>query len=430
MTEMRNLSDIEAKLAEYVPLVREVTGKDITLDRMLPLMAAVGNPESKLRVIHVAGTSGKTSTTYYIAALLIAAGKKVGLTVSPHIDSVAERVQIDLEPLGEVEFSQALTEFLSIINEAQVKPTYFELLVAFAYWYFDKAGVDYAVIETGMGGLHDGTNVAERKDKVCVITDIGFDHMNVLGNTLQEIAAQKAGIIHLHNQTFMYRQSEEIVQVIKRQCLEKSALLEVFNDQETSEFRDESTYRLLPDFQKRNWGLAYEVFKYIKKRDSLNGLSANQLVDTMYTAVPGRMDTVAVSDKTIIMDGAHNGQKMEAFVKSFQTRYVNQKAAVVLGLKQDKHFGEVLETLQPITSTLILTSFETSQDLPAVGIETSVLEVAARETGFTDIINEPDFRKAYKLLESCHDELAIITGSFYLIGQMRHEFEELTRAQG
>jgi dihydrofolate synthase / folylpolyglutamate synthase len=142
---IENLNQAERILAGYIPLVKKITGKDITLERMKPLMQALGNPQNNLKIIHIAGTSGKTSTAYYLANLLKIAGKKVGLTVSPHLDSITERVQIDLEPLGETEFCQAFGEFIDIIKPVEPEPTYFELLMAFAYWYFAKTGVDYVL---------------------------------------------------------------------------------------------------------------------------------------------------------------------------------------------------------------------------------------------------------------------------------------------
>ena len=161
-----------------------------TLDVMKALMEHLGNPQNQLRVLHVAGTSGKTSTAYYCAALLKEAGKKVGLSVSPHVDTVNERLQINGQPMPEAEFCKVLSEFLDVVAESGIKPSYFELLVAMTYWEFARQKVDYAVIEVGLGGLRDGTNVIERADKVCLITDIGLDHTEILGHTLTKITGE------------------------------------------------------------------------------------------------------------------------------------------------------------------------------------------------------------------------------------------------
>src|SRR5688572_10716165 len=130
-----------------------------TTETMVELMDYLGNPQDKLKIIHVAGTSGKTSTCYYSAALLKAAGKKVGLTVSPHVDEINERVQIDLVPMPEEAFCRDMTEFLGLVKKSELEPSYFEVLLAFAYWEFVRHRVEYAVIEVGMGGLTDATNV-------------------------------------------------------------------------------------------------------------------------------------------------------------------------------------------------------------------------------------------------------------------------------
>ena len=188
-------------------------------------MDYLGNPQNQLKVIHVAGTSGKTSTSYYAAALLAATGKKVGLTVSPHIAEINERVQINLLPMPEAEFCKELSEFLALIETSQINPSWFEFLIAFDYWEFAKQAADYAVVEVGLGGLLDGTNVIDRADKVCIITDIGLDHVRVLGHSLPEIAAQKAGIIQPRNVVFSYSQAANITDIIKNQAEQMQAEL-------------------------------------------------------------------------------------------------------------------------------------------------------------------------------------------------------------
>jgi dihydrofolate synthase/folylpolyglutamate synthase len=259
MQSITTLAEAEKVLAQYIPLSRKVTGKDITLARMGPLMNLLGNPQHKLTIIHIAGTSGKTSTTYYISALLIASGKKVGTTISPYIDTITERFQINLSPLEESEFALYLSTFLDIIDKAQLKPTYFELLIAFAYWYFVQVGVDYAVIETGLGGLQDSTNIADNPNKICVITDIGYDHMEILGHTIQEIAKQKAGIIHPHNVALMYHQSDAVIGEFQDWCGNVGAELHFHNQEELEErFIAPTVLGGLPLFQRRNFLLAFE----------------------------------------------------------------------------------------------------------------------------------------------------------------------------
>lgn len=418
MSSLKTLADAETLLSTYVPLTQKITGRDITLQRMWPLMEALGNPHERLRIVHIAGTSGKTSTAYYIAAMLEAAGKTVGLTVSPHVDSVTERVQINLQPLPAQTFVAALNEYLELLDISGLQPTYFELLVSFAYWYFDKVGVDYAVIETGMGGLHDGTNVAQNPDKLCVITDIGLDHMHVLGSTVEAIAGQKAGIIHPGNTAIMLEQDPSITQVFQDWCQQHQAELRIIapNQQQIPDGQ------VLPDFQRRNWSLARQAFQFLQTRDHI---TAKDLTASTRAYIPGRMDTVTVQGKTLVMDGAHNEQKMQAFIQSFQKRYPNQHVPVLMSLKLGKELDAVLPLIKPITSTLILTTYKPGQDLPIPSMGVDELAAGARRFGFTQIVIEPDQDKAYERLLQEATDLAVITGSFYLVGQLRRKHSEL-----
>lgn len=419
-----SIEAVEAALSEFVPAVKDVTGKDITLQRMKPMMAALGNPQAKLKVIHVAGTSGKTSTAYYIARMLEGEGRKIGLTVSPHIDSVTERIQIDLQPLDEWAFGAALSEFLKLVREVTPQPTYFELLVAFAYWYFAKVGVDIAVVETGLGGLHDGTNIADRKDKVCVITDIGLDHTKVLGDKSELVAAQKAGIIHPGNVALTYRQGKEINEAFKKHA-EAVGTQITFCEQEklASKYGDQLSE--LPNFQQRNWLLAREVCDVVAKRENFS-LGEASIKASLRLQIPGRMDTQQLGGKKLVMDGAHNEQKMRAFVQSFQQRFPGKKVPVLLSLKQGKEFRSVLPLLTEVSNSVVITSFDAMRDLPTLAMSVGELADAARDAGFRHVYAIPDATVALqKLLTLTHD-MAIITGSFYLIALVRGYMKQRT----
>jgi len=427
--KISNFEQAVATLQKYIPLSREITGKNITLERMTPLMAAVGNPQDNLKIVHLAGTSGKTSTTYYVTELLIAAGQKVGTTVSPHIDSITERVQINGLPLSESEFTTGLIEFLDLVVKAKLEPTYFEILIAFAYWYFAKVKVDYAVIETGLGGLHDGTNVASSRDKVCIITDIGYDHMHVLGNTLSSITRQKAGIIWPGNKVFMYRQADEITNEITAWCNDKKAQLTLLDQPHLQQVAIEvKNLKNLPAYQQRNWLLAHAAYDYVAARDGLANLSPDELEHALSVQVPARMDVRSINGKTVVMDGAHNGQKMRAFVSSFILLYPDKKATVLLSLKKCKEYDEVLPLLLPITDKLIVCDFTSVQDTHISSVDTEELAQAARKAGFENISVIADLNEAYNLLQSQTKDIAVITGSFYLIGELRNNFKELKNA--
>lgn len=418
---IRTIEEANAALQPYVPLVAQLTGKDTTLQRIQPLMKLLGNPQDKLKVIHIAGTSGKTSTAYYLSTLLSATGKKVGLTVSPHVDSVTERVQINNKPISEVLFCEKLSEFLAIVQKAPEKPSYFELMYAFSLWVFVHQNVDYAVIETGMGGLHDATNVITRPDKVCIITDIGLDHTHILGNTLAEIARQKIGIVHGHNEVFTYIQGDEVMQVFRDWITEHHAVMRSIT-QDTERQASGLDFPHVPHYQERNWLLAYAAYKYLVERDTIQNLTSKVLTKTLHTYIPGRMDTRQLHGKTIIMDGAHNVQKMSALIDSFHGLYPGVKPTVVIALKHDKEYPSIAKLLSTFAARVIVTSFNSSQDLPVHSMEPAVLAEAFEGI---PVQVERDPQVATRMLLQDSGSVGIITGSFYLLSQIRNNIDRL-----
>jgi dihydrofolate synthase/folylpolyglutamate synthase len=414
---IRTIAEAEVALQRYVPLVGELSGKDMVLVRIAPLMKLLSNPEARLQVIHIAGTSGKTSTAYYMAAMLVATDVTVGLTVSPHVDSITERVQINGAPLDDALFCSELALFLELVERAEQPPTYFELMYAFALWEFERRGVDYAVVETGMGGLYDATNVTARPDKVCIITDIGFDHMHILGNSLPEIAAQKIGIVHQDNQVFCYQQVDEVMEVFRAWCSQHAAILNVLSNDNGGGKSDNVVK--IADYQLRNWRLAQQVYDFLVVRDGLKTLTSQALQKTQELQIPARMDVRRIAAKTIVMDGAHNAQKMTAFVQSYNKLYPNTKPAILIALKRGKEYKAVVPLLAQLTNQVIITSFATSQDLPVVSMDPIVLAEAFKEAGVAQVLAVPDHSEAFRQLLALPGKDVIITGSFYLLSQIR-----------
>ncbi len=418
---INNLDEVNEALAPYVSKSSRLMDKDLKLERVLRLLEALGNPHKDLKVIHVAGTSGKTSTSYYMTALLKASGKKVGLTVSPHVDGVNERVQINGKPLPVKKFCTDLGKFLEIMQDIgrSEEPSYFELLSAFAFWVFKREKVDYAVLETGLGGLYDASNVARRRDKVCIITDIGFDHMHILGDTLAKIATQKAGIIHDRNQVFMYRQSAEIMRPIRARVKKHQAQLHVLDERAERRIWNSKLSGIV-DYQQRNWLLAYGVYRYLEQRDGLSHLTNPVLAETQAVRIPGRMDITQVNGKTLVMDGAHNTQKMAAFISSFQNLYPGVKPAILISLKDNKDHNALVPLLAPFAGRIITTAFETSQDSFVRSMDPESLAKAFRQAGVTSAQAVTDKDKAFQTLLASAESVCMVTGSFYLLNQIRN----------
>ncbi|HEX7368287.1 MAG TPA: hypothetical protein VF261_01370 [Candidatus Saccharimonadales bacterium] len=416
---IRDFAEANRRLAVFYDNART----EYTLDNMLRLMDYLGSPQEKLKVLHIAGTSGKTSTAYYAAALLSAAGHETGLTVSPHVDEINERVQLNMVPLAEDEFCAELSEFLELIDRAPVKPSWFELMVAFVYWYFAKAEVEYAVVEVGLGGLKDGTNVVRRADKVCIITDIGLDHTQILGDTLPKIAAQKAGIIHPGNEVFVYRQADEIMDVFAQTASEQHAHLRI------EEFDGPVEGSDLPVFQQRNFHLAEQAVAYILQRDGQPALTDNQSHAAAHTYIPARMEITQLDDKTIVVDGAHNAQKLGVLIDSLHAKYPRTEfAALVAFVESDEQrLGGAITALTSLTDTFIVTSFVTAKDYIKHSVDPAVIAQRLRGKGVSAEVIQ-DAKAAFEHLLAQPQPVLVITGSFYLLNHIRLLIKE--RAEG
>lgn len=422
---MTTLLEVEKALRPYDEVTARTTGQHITLERTERLMAHINNPEKSLRVVHIAGTSGKTSTAYYTSALLTAAGYKVGLTISPYVDSMNERIQLNGRPLSQKKFCAYFGEFVETLADVPETPSRFEVLIAFAYWVFAREKVDYAVVETGMGGLEDSTNVAARRDKLCVITDIGLDHTDLLGDTLGKIAYQKAGIIHQGNTALMYSQDSEIMQVVRYwTSQQEDAELLVFEQGRLKNAYGGDFVPNMPEYQKRNWLLAFAAYKWLAIRDGMLAITATQLQKTQELQVPARMDIRNIAGKTILMDGAHNGQKMMAFWHSYSEKFPGTKPTVLFALKKGKEITDIAPLLQKYAGEIIVTSFTKAQDLPILSMPPSEI-VSVLEANGVKCHVIVDQKEAYRALLEKTKDIGVITGSFFLISQLRQRRKEL-----
>jgi len=301
------------------------------------------------------------------------------------------------------------------VEKSDIKPTYFETLVAFAFWQFSQSKVDYAVIEVGLGGLLDGTNVMHRQDKVCVITDIDYDHTSTLGKTLEAIAAQKAGIIQPHTAVFSYEQNDEVMGVLREASRQQQAELH-----EVWPLKDTELPENLPLFQRRNWYLAYSVVEYLTTRDNFKALGEAGLEKSTHAYIPARMEQQELAGHTLIMDGAHNPQKFQMLMKSVAHAYPDAPLACMVSFVRTKQakVRDSLQALVPYCSHLIITSF--AQDsMGKTSIDPLKIAEQCEELGFEnwEIIHDPI--QAYKKLLKRPEPLLLISGSFFLLNYVR-----------
>lgn len=400
MSSAQTIADVETLLRPYSERSRSTK---FTLDTTRQLATSVGNPEERLRVVHLAGTSGKTTTSYYAAGLLQASGQKVGLTVSPHIVSIRERVQLNGRPIAETKFIGYFNEFFALVEATSLTPSYFEFMMVFALWVFDREQVDYAVVETGLGGLHDTSNICRRPDKICIITDIGYDHMHILGNTLGEIAAQKAGIIAPENIAVMYGQAPEIMKSVQTAIDREDAVLKLAPEVKSSTYFE------------RNFNLAVYGYEAVAARDGLHSLSQSEKQQVFdETHVPGRLEKIVVEKTSFILDGAHNEQKLSALFSTLDALEGTGKRPVVLALKADKDIRAVSKIIALHASEIVTTEFRNMQDTPVQA--TPAEELAGLFDEASAVI---PLEKGLQYFLDRDVPVVLVTGSFFAVSEAR-----------
>ncbi len=407
---IQSMQDVMNTLQEYyissgIPAI----GTGFRIENTYAIAERVGSPHERLKVVHVAGTSGKTSTSYYLAALLRGSGVRVGLTVSPHIEAINDRVQLDGVPISNEKFVGYFAEYLPLATDNfRYKPSFFELMMVFALWVFDRENVDYAVVETGMGGLYDSSNICRRGNKVCVLTDIGFDHTHVLGNTLEEIAVQKAGIIADTNAIFIYRQPEAIMGVVNSAISQHNASVYTLDGQS-----DESYFE-------RNFRLAKRAIEFIVTRDALPALTPAIIQTARQTRIPGRLEEIRVGNTMFVLDGAHNEQKMRMMLATLQKTYGDTTWDVIVALKHGKDIQLAVNMLQARASSITATEYTQSQDMPVSPVRAvDLAKLFLRDGSPLPVRSEPDLITALKYSMAHRQSRILITGSFYAVSEAR-----------
>ena len=278
-----------------------------------------------------------------------------------------------------------------------------------AFWYFEKQKVDYAIIEVGIGGLIDGTNIADNSSKICVITDIGIDHTKLLGNSIELIAKQKAGIIKKNNQVFCYNQNSAVDNIIKNEANKFEAKLH---------HPKHYKYILnLNEYQKRNFLLACSVVDYILEKDVKHSLNMVQIKNASNIIIPGRFEVIKLKNKTIILDGAHNPQKINSLVENVLKSYPDESTRILIALSSsDKQKNnEILLSLIKMTNKITITQLSPINDQ----------ELEEKYEVFKTILDGKDVnylgdpKKALTNSLDSSENVLIITGSFYLVGKYR-----------
>jgi dihydrofolate synthase/folylpolyglutamate synthase len=399
------------------------------LSNTVALCANLGNPEKKFKSIHVAGTNGKGSTSHTLASILQSAGYKTGLYTSPHLKSFTERIRIDGQEITEEAVVQFVRENKAFLDE--LKPSFFEMTVAMAFWYFAQQEVDIAVIEVGMGGRLDSTNVIE--PELCIITNIGFDHMQFLGNTLPEIAGEKAGIIKANVPVVISQSQQETSAVFQNQSSKlHSALILADQIWKVEKQRSESirgkadfivhkegiaqhlTFGLLGDYQRYNLPGILEAVDQLRNQGwkiPEAALKTGLTQVTKLTGLKGRWQIIG-EKPTCIADTGHNEPGIREVLAQLKS-YSFARLWMVIGMVQDKDISKIL-TLLPKEARYVFCQ----ADLPRA-LAAEVLAEKAEEFGLLgDVI--PNVNEALKFARknAAADDLIFVGGSTFVVAEI------------
>lgn len=416
---------------DYIETIPKFTVKHLP-EHTRELLSRLGNPQEGIKIIHVAGTNGKGSVCAYLNAMLLAGGKKTGLFTSPHLVRINERFQINGEDVSDEQFLNAFLKVEKAAKEYEAEgeghPSYFETLFLMGMLIFKEAGVEYLVMETGLGGRLDATNVVE-KPLACIITSISRDHTEYLGDTLEAIAGEKAGIIKAGVPVIYDASQPGPASVIAAKAKEMGSpawpMEPSFYEMKTQS-REGITFTFAyPGGEKAELAIPY-VAKYQMMNASLafytmhilqdvHDIPKNVLAEGLSKIKwPCRMEMAAPG---VIIDGAHNEDGIAQFVSTAGYFAKENEITILFTAVADKHYhemiGEICEGIHP--SHVVATQIDGSRVVPA-----EVLAEDFRKAGCTDVCAEPEIGAAYeKALGKKGSGMLFCVGSLYLAGELK-----------
>ena len=404
-------------------------GQKLGLDTMRRLLDLMGNPESALRFIHVAGTNGKGSVAAMSQAVLTAAGYKTALYTSPHLVSFCERFQIDAVPIAEADIARLVEQIRPLLDEVAAQtdsrpPTFFETVTALALHYFREQNVDVVVWETGLGGRLDATNVVA--PLVSVITNVAFDHMQYLGDTLEKIAAEKCGIIKPGRPVVTAAAAQEALTVIQRACAESDSPLTIIGQDVRAAQLAEPVYgqRLRLTGTRRDYGTleipllgAHQTINCATTVAALEASGIHFGVEDLQNGLklthwPGRFQIVR-NNPTVVLDGAHNGAAAEELVATMRKHFPRRRATLILGVLRDKNYDRICLLLAPLAARVFCVPVNSERTCDPRQLAT----LCRAANLHAEVEACADLKEAYAQAARSRDDLVIITGSLFLVGE-------------
>lgn len=408
----------------------EKFGIDLGLDRMRELLRRLGDPQNRLRYVHVAGTNGKGSTVAFISNILMAAGYKTGIYISPSLDRFTKRIQVDGREIDKdvlAELTQKVKDAAdSMQQDGMSVPTEFEQVNAIAFLYYEHEKCDFVVLEVGLGGRMDSTNVINCPE-VAVIASISFDHMQYLGNTLPEIAGEKAGIMKEGGDVVVYDQAPEVMEVFRNVAMERGCRLHVSGKPASDKairydltgqyFEYESKayhISLLGDYQVRNASLAITAANILQNKgyDRITDDAIRQgLANTKWE---GRFELLQDNPK-VIVDGAHNPDGIRVLCSSLKRLFPDKKIIFIAGVLADKDYKSMMEMVAPLGKVFHTITPPNNRALPAKDLADTFRSFGSEAVSHDSVEEALDSA----LKEAAEDDVICAFGSLYYIGQIR-----------
>lgn len=405
---------------------RNIPLGEFTLDNIKALLEIFNKPQDKLKIIHITGTNGKGSVASFITGALIENNYSVGKFTSPYITNIREEIEVNREVISEEDFAKLASEVRKEVEELDKKEIFvsgFEILTSIAYVYFSRKNLDFAVMEVGMGGRVDATNVMEKS--IPVFCHIALDHANILGDSLEKIAREKGGIIKENSHVFSYPQAEEAKEELKKISKEKSSSFSDFEFDEveiisSNEYGNKFNFRtykdveisLIGDHQAYNAALALMVLEYLRKDYKLD---PDKIKEGLKRAENiGRTECLS-KDPLIVVDGSHNLDSIEGIEKSVN-KFTYNKLILGFSLLKDKDHKHILEKIERLADKIVLTEIDSDRFTDLASLEKEFKEISNKE-----IFAIKDRKEAVeKTLElAAEGDMILWCGSLYLIKDIR-----------
>lgn len=436
---------------EYIQSIQSNLGSDYSLKEVTELAKRFGRPERRIPVIHIAGTNGKGSVGNYISNILAQAGFTVGRYVSPTLFDYRERIQraalhngkIENTWITEEELADVLTGMRRVCRDMQADgfshPTAFEVETVMAYEMFWRWRVDVSVVETGLGGRTDATNIVE-KPALCVFTSISRDHMQILGDTIEEIAAEKYGIIQ-ENTSVVSKYQPECAALLKERCRNKHAALTFVKKedisvgkkdlQQTEFFYHGERYLLSQggEYQPENAAIAVEaVCQLVRMQDF--PVTQKQMKKALYDSHwKGRFDVVSQTP-FLLVDGAHNEEAAKRLKNSLQQYFPNERFIYIVGVFRDKEYEKVLQLMLPLADRVETVTAPGSRGLPAEELAETVRKLWSRSDPGRkgEILSVSAAKTIFAALEHCmkpeEQRRIVVFGSLSILAEVYAYFEK------